>query len=195
MEPILLDLPDTLRTEHLLLRTPRAGDGALVNAAVAESATELARWMPWATPTPAAQDTEKWCREAAAKWLKREEIHFSMYLPDSEICVGACGMHHIEWKVPMAEIGYWMRTPYVGRGLMTEAVQAVTKLAMETLKIQRVEIRCDEQNRRSAAVAERAEYTLEGTLRNNSRDPLGELRSTCIYAKVLEPAIRSDAAG
>lgn len=184
MEPILLDVPDTLRTDRLVLRTPRAGDGARVNTAVVESAAELALWMPWALPTPAVADTEKWCREAAAKWLKREELHFSVYLPDGQTCVGACGMHHIDWRVPLAEIGYWMRTPYVGRGLMTEAVQAVTRLAMETLSIHRVEIRCDEQNRRSAAVAERAGYTLEGVLRSNARDAQGNLRNTCIYSRL-----------
>ncbi|HEX4417066.1 MAG TPA: hypothetical protein VH165_04160 [Kofleriaceae bacterium] len=34
MEPVLIDLPETLETEHLILRPPRAGDGAAVNAAI-----------------------------------------------------------------------------------------------------------------------------------------------------------------
>ena len=195
MEPILLDLPSELRTERLVLRPPRAGDGALVNEAVLESAADLAAWMPWAVPTPKVEDTEKWCREAAAKWLKREEIHFSLYLLDGGICVGACGMHHITWNVPLAEIGYWLRTPYSGKGLMTEAVNALTALALETLKVQRVEIRCDEHNARSAAVSERTGYRLDGILRNNSRDPAGVLRSTRVYSRLPADRAKSGAAG
>lgn len=184
MEPILLEVPDRLRTARLLLRPPRAGDGAIVNEAVVESAAELAAWMPWAVPTPKIEDTEKWCRESAARWLTREQIHFLLFLHDSEVCLGACGMHRIEWKVPMAEIGYWIRTSHAGNGYMTEAVAAVTSLAMQTLEICRAEIRCDEKNARSAAVAERAGYTLEGVLHNDARDHHGNLRNTCVYAKV-----------
>ena len=195
MEPILLEVPDRLRTARLLLRPPRTGDGAIVNQAVVESAAELAPWMPWAVPTPTIEDTEKWCRESAAKWLRRQEIHFLLFLRDSEICLGACGMHRIEWKVPMAEIGYWIRTSHAHNGYVTEAVAAVTSLAMQTLEISRVEIRCDEKNLRSAAVAERAGYTLEGVLRNDTRNHQGSLRSTCIYARVVNGAVRNAAAG
>jgi RimJ/RimL family protein N-acetyltransferase len=94
-------------------------------------------------------------------------------------------MHRIEWKVPMAEIGYWVRTAHSGNGYMTEAVEAVTALATDGLMMQRVEIRCDVKNRRSAAVAERAGYTLEGVLHKASRDHRDQLRDTCVYAKVL----------
>src|SRR5438067_2255220 len=98
MEPILIDLPGELFTERLLLRVPRASDGARVNAAVVESAAELAPWMPWATPTPTVDDTETWCRQAAVKFLARDQVHFSMYLKSApDECVGNCGLHHIDW--------------------------------------------------------------------------------------------------
>jgi RimJ/RimL family protein N-acetyltransferase len=50
---------------------------------------------------------------------------------------------------------------------MTEAVRAITSIAFDALGARRVEIRCDPSNLKSARVAERAGFTLEGTLHNN----------------------------
>jgi RimJ/RimL family protein N-acetyltransferase len=49
----------------------------------------------------------------------------------------------------------------------------------------RVEIRCDAKNERSAAVARRGGFPLEGTLRNEDRCPMtNELRDTLVFAKI-----------
>jgi RimJ/RimL family protein N-acetyltransferase len=93
-------------------------------------------------------------------------------------------MPRLDWKVPKFEIGYWLRTPYCGKGLMTEAVNAVTAFAMQTLQAARVEVRCDAKNDRSRRVAERAGFQLEGILRNDERDHRGETRSTCVFSKI-----------
>jgi RimJ/RimL family protein N-acetyltransferase len=187
MDPILLEIPTELTTERLLLRMPRPRDGERVNAAVRDSAAELARWMPWADPTPDVANTEQWCRRAASRFLTREALDFSLYLKGTDTCVGSCGMPRLNWQVPKIEIGYWLRTPFCGKGLMHEAVVAVTAFALQALNVARVEIRCDAKNDRSRRVAERAGYALEGILRNDERDHHGQLRDTCIFAKTGSP--------
>jgi RimJ/RimL family protein N-acetyltransferase len=114
----------------------------------------------------------------------REQFHYNLYLQGTETCIGVCGVARLKWSVPMMEIGYWTRTPYTGKGYMTEAVHAVERVCFDALKAARVEIRCDERNDRSRRVAERAGYTLEGVLRCEDRAPAGELRNTCIFAKI-----------
>ena len=52
---------------------------------------------------------------------------------------------------------------------MTEAVKLMCKLCFETLKANRVEIRCDSLNLRSAAIPRRVGFIHEGTLRNSTR--------------------------
>ena len=184
IDPVLLDVPTELPTDRLLLRMPRPRDGEKINAAIRDSAAELARWMPWADPTPDVANSEQWCRRAAGRFLTREALDFSIYLKGSETCLGSCGMPRIDWRIPKVEIGYWLRTPYCGKGLMTEAVVAVTAFALQTLNVPRVEIRCDERNQRSRRVAQRAGYQLEGILRNDERDHHGDLRSTCVFSQV-----------
>ena len=185
MDPLLLDLPDEILTQRLILRPPRAGDGAAVNEAILESIEGLQRWMPWATPTPTPEQSESWCRHAASDFLGRKQLPMLLFRRDDGTFVGSSGMHAVDWNVPRFEIGYWVRRRLEGQGFVTEAAAAFTRFAFETLRAQRVEIRTDDRNERSWRVAERLGYRLEGVLRNESRDAYG-LRDTRIYA-VTEP--------
>jgi len=181
---LLDDVPEQLITERMFLRIPRPGDSKFVWPAVSEAQNELSPWMPWAYPKAEENGVEEFCRRAAANFVLREQFHYNMYLQGTETCIGVCGVARLKWSVPMMEIGYWLRTPYCGKGYMTEAVRAVERVCFDTFKAARVEIRCDERNQRSRGVAERAGYTLEGVLRCDDRAPAGELRNTCVYAKV-----------
>src|SRR3954469_236848 len=102
-QPILLDAPDHLETDRLLLRIPRLGDGKFVWPAVVESQAELAPFMPWAYPQASEQLTEEWCRRAGANFLLREAFKFSLYLKGTDTCVGSCGVPRLKWAVPSFE--------------------------------------------------------------------------------------------
>jgi RimJ/RimL family protein N-acetyltransferase len=183
--PLWIDVPVTLETDRLLLRCPRPGDGQAVNEGLRDSWKELQQWMTWASGTPPPIDeTEGFNRHQIADWKAHVAFHFNLFLREDEVFVGKCSLFDIDWNIPKGEIGYWLRTPYTGRGLMTEAVRAVEGLALETLGFVRVEIRCDPYNRRSAAVAERLGYVREARLRNDSRNPRGALRDTLVYSKI-----------
>jgi RimJ/RimL family protein N-acetyltransferase len=180
--PLLLDFPDLIETERLIIRAPRPGEGAVVNTAIRESIHELRSWMPWAQLVPEVEDTEMHLRGAAARFVRREDLALSLWRKEDRLYVGGSGLHRIDWSVPRMEIGYWCRTNLAGRGYITEAVIGITRFAFEHLHAQRLEIRCDASNTRSAAVAERAGYVLEAHLHRHMRaaDGVG-LRDTLIY--------------
>lgn len=71
-----------------------------------------------------------------------------------------------------------------GHGFITEAVTALSRMAFDVLKAQRVEIRMDSRNTASWKVAERAGFTLEGVLRRDTVDVDGAVRDTRVYARV-----------
>ena len=87
-------------------------------------------------------------------------------------------MHRIVWSVPSFEIGYWIRTRSEGAGSITEATALLAAFAFDSLHAQRVRIRCDAANKRSAAVPQRLGFTHEATLRNEARRGDGSLRDT-----------------
>ncbi len=188
MEPILIDVPERIETERLVLRAPRTGDGARVNDAIRVSHAELLPWMPWAGSVPSVDESEAHCRRQQARFLLREDFVFLMFMRggagDEGEFVGACGLHRIDWTLRKFEIGYWRRRGCEGRGFVTEAVRALARLAFDKLAARRVEIRMDDNNAPSWRVAERAGFTLEALLRFDSATPAGEPRSTRIYARV-----------
>ena len=188
MDPLLIDVPERIATERLVVRVPRAGDGAAVNAAIGVSHAELAPWMPWAGTMPSVDESEAHCRRAQAKFVLREDLAMFVFARGADgsegELVGGTGLHRIDWTLRKFEIGYWRRTGCERRGFMTEAVQAMARMAFDALGARRVEIRMDDRNVASWKLAERAGFTLEALLRFDSLTPAGEPRSTRIYARV-----------
>ncbi len=182
--PILLDIPTQLESERLLIRAPQPGDGEAVNAAIRDSANELAPWMLWAQEVPSVQESEAHLRLSQVKFMERQDLQLLLFHKQTGQFIGSSGLHQIDWKIRKFEIGYWIHTVHAGQGYISEAVRAITAFAMERLGANRIEIQCDARNTKSAEVAKRCGYTLEGTLRNHKLDPYGALRDTMIFSQV-----------
>jgi ribosomal-protein-serine acetyltransferase len=184
MKPILRDIPEQFTTERLLIRTPRPGDGPLINAATHQSLDELRPWMPWAMGDVPVAETEEYVRHAYANFLTRRDLPLLLLQRETGAFIGGSGLHRIDWDVPKFEIGYWCSTPFTGLGYITEAVNGLTAFAFTTLGARRVEIRCSARNERSAAVARRCGYTQEAIFPNYRRSHFTEaLESEMVFAK------------
>jgi RimJ/RimL family protein N-acetyltransferase len=182
MNPLLLDFPNHIETERLLLRVPKPGDGIALNEAICESIAELKVWMPWAQQKPKLDESETVVRQAQVKWIERSELFFFIFDKMGDL-MGASSLLRMDWDVPRFEIGYWLRTSAHGQGLMTEAVQGIADFAFRELKAKRVEIHCAAGNVKSAAVAKRSGFEHEATLKNYICRPDGELCDFHIYAR------------
>lgn len=179
-----MEFAEKFETERLVVRSPLWCDGAAMNRAIHESIEELRPWMPWAQQLPTVDESEENVRFARLKFMERSDLRLHIFSKETGEFIGGSGLHRIDWESRKFEIGYWIRTSQSGKGLMTEAVAGITKFAIDSLLANRVEIRCDSTNIRSARIAERLGYTLEGILRNEKCDVSGTLRNTMIFAKV-----------
>lgn len=188
IDPLLIDLPQQVLTPRLLMRFPRPGDGPVLNAALVESIDELKPWMAWLQTVPPPAESEAYCRRMVAKVALREDLPLFIFERAADggegRLVGATGLHRIDWDVPRFEVGYWRRTGCGGHGFIAEAVAGLVAMTFESLSARRVEIRCDDTNTASRRVAEHNGFTLEGILRNDGLTPAGEIRSTCVYARL-----------
>lgn len=185
-DPLLLDLPPSIETERLILRPPRAGDGPAFYAAVTESLDDLRQFLgalPWIANEPSAESAELYCRNAQANFVARKDLSLFVFDKADGAFVGGVGLHRTVWATPKTEVGYWCRSSRLGRGYVSEAVASLTAFAFKQLGMARVELITDEANHASRRVAERCGFTLEGTLRHESRAPNGTLRNTCVYAR------------
>lgn len=83
-----------------------------------------------------------------------------------------------------AEIGYWLAEPFWGRGIMTNALKALTEYAISTHHLHRIYALPYEWNPASMRVLEKAGYKLEGRMRHSAFKD-GQLIDQFLYAFTL----------
>ena len=184
--PALIPLPMPILTPRLLIRPPQAGDGPAYHAAVNASREHLRRFLPWVDSSHLTQeDSENMVRMFQAKFQTRSDVILALFDRHTQQLYGGSGMHRMDWSVPSFEIGYWIHKDHEGQGLVTEAVNAITRYAFTQLQAQRVEIRCETDNVRSRAVAERLGFERDGILRHDRRKiHSGELTDTWVHSRL-----------
>lgn len=89
------------------------------------------------------------------------------------------------------EIGYWLGEEYWGRGIVTEAVIAMTQYAFSYFDLNRISAGVFEWNPASMRVLQKAGYQFEGIMRKGAIKD-GKLINEHIYAILLD---ESHAAG
>ncbi len=86
-------------------------------------------------------------------------------------------------------LGYWLGEEFWGRGIMTEAVRAITNYAFQNAEVHRLYACVYAWNPASARVLEKAGYTLEGRMRQHATKD-GEKVDELIYGLLREEWLR-----
>jgi RimJ/RimL family protein N-acetyltransferase len=175
-------LPERIATRRLLLRCWDPADAAALRVAIDASLPELRAWLVWAVAEPTPVEELAIRLEAFAHRFRSVEGDwgFGLFERGPGTVLGSVGLHRREAPDAL-EIGYWLRTDAMGRGFATEAVRALTEVALGQAGVARVEIRCDPRNARSIAVARRAGFRHLTTLVGNTTTPSGETRDTMVW--------------
>lgn len=99
--------------------------------------------------------------------------------------VGGIGfILHSDIERISAEIGYWLGEPFWGRGIVTEALIALTAYAIQTHNLRRVFAVPFAHNKGSARVLEKAGFQLEGCMRSSAIKD-GKVLDQLLYAYVV----------
>lgn len=187
-QQIRIDLPTIIETPRLILRPPKEQEGKILNSAILESFDLLNKYMIWAKTKPSVEESEEIVKREARNWIfkKKSDPEFMFFILDkyNNDLVGATGFHGIDWDVPCAETGYWVRKKYSGQGYITEAINAITQYAFNVLHVKRLAITCDIDNARSKKIPERLGYRLESIMKANRIKPTsGEVTDTLVYVR------------
>ena len=81
-----------------------------------------------------------------------------------------------------ATVGYWLGEKFWRRGIMTEAVAALSDFCFQNFPLRRISAEAFANNPASARVLEKAGFVFEGCLKNNVIKD-GELLDSLLYAK------------
>jgi RimJ/RimL family protein N-acetyltransferase len=178
----LIPLFEELRGERVMVRPYHVEDAEALKEAVEESRDHLRPWLPFADAHQSIEETRDFIIRSMANWLLRENFNLSIWQQTTGAFLGGTGFHIRDWEARYFEVGYWLRASAEGHGYMAEAVRLVTDFLFEQLGAQRVGIRCDALNTRSAAVARRLGFVQEARMRNARRAADGSIRDTLIFS-------------
>lgn len=172
--------------ERVIVRPFTESDAQALYDAIDESREHIGRWMPWPAFHKQVEDSLDWIIKGRAAWLLRENFPAGMWDKESGRFLGGIGLHIHNWDIRSFEIGYWLRASAEGHGYMSESVRLLTRFAFDTWEANRVLIRCDVRNKRSAAVPRRLGFVQEACFRHDNRATDGTLRDTLVFALIRE---------
>ena len=127
----------------------------------------LGRWLPWLDTVSKPDDTRSFIRTQLDRFARSEALHETIFFENR--IAGVLGYNLIDNDNGVGQVGYWLAEEFTGRGIMTLAVQDLITLGFEYFGLQKVEIRCAVENRKSRAIPERLGFRQEGVIRRGEK--------------------------
>lgn len=168
---VQLPVPTMLRTARLVMRPWDASDAPALLPVLESNVSHLRRWIPAhvATPAPLPELAER-LAGFGADFLASRAWRYALFTADATSLLGEADLfpRAAHGRVPFdaadhVELGYWLDASMTGRGLATEATEALLAVAEKLPGMTRAEIRCDPRNEPSAAIPRRLGFVLAST--------------------------------
>jgi len=171
--------PSFIETPRLKLRAPDVSDAEKMFASYTQD-VDVARYMVW-RPHASLDATRDFVADCIARWNAGSALPYVITLKADDQLIG---MLDARLRGHVVNIGYLLARSHWGQGLMVEAIQAFTAIALGLPEIFRVEATCDVDNHASARVLEKSGFLLEGRLARHTVHPniSAEPRDCFIYA-------------
>jgi len=141
-----------------------AGDAQGLFALVNRDRVYLREWLPWLEASRSVQDTLNFIELSQKQFEKKEALSVCIRFRDE--IAGMIGFHRFDWNNRSTSIGYWLAQNMQGKAIVTRSCRLLLNFAFTELKLNRVEIRCARENKKSRAIPERLGFTNEGTIRD-----------------------------
>jgi ribosomal-protein-serine acetyltransferase len=148
-----------------VMRPLSSNDAAELVAAVLASVDTVGRWMAWCHSAYCLDDALKTIERNMHNLAEAKAFEFGIFEAQTQTLAGACGINNVVWPNGTANLGYWVREGFAGRGIASQATRSLAAFGFR-LGLTRIEIVAAENNIASRRVAEKSGALLEAILRN-----------------------------
>jgi len=151
--------PLFLRGESVELHTIESEDVQFLAETINDPAVR--RSLSRTEPVSLAQEEE---------WLEshRESDDVHLLITANGDPVGTIGLHHLNDRMGVAEVGYSVAPDAQGQGIATDATRTVVRYAFEEVGLHRVSARAFATNEASQRVLEKVGFEREGVSREEA---------------------------
>jgi ribosomal-protein-serine acetyltransferase len=171
-------------TEIRLLESRHAEE---LYALITRNRDHVRPWLPWADRNQTVEEVRGFIQHALGEFARGESIACAIFHQGR--IVGGIGSN-TDLNNSIASIGYWIGVEHQGKGLITRCVRSLSDYLFREYKLERVEIRCQQENARSRAIPVKLGFKEEGTFRRAFRTS-GRSVDVVIYAMLRDewPAV------
>lgn len=182
MQSKVLDTDTALLTDRTVVRRFRENDGPAFFFLLRDNHARLVDHFPELLQEVSDEDQgEFFIRRKLAAWLLQEEYAFGIWEHDSAKLIGYICLYNLSWELARGELTYFIDQFFGGKGLMTEALSAVTAFSFEQLHLNKLAQRTAMDNYASQRLARKVGFRREGDLREECRRPAGELVDVMLF--------------
>lgn len=174
-----------MRFDHFELRPVTADDAATLFALIDRNRPRLENFFAGlVSRTRNLADTQQHVKDTLAKG--EADSYFAFLVIDTRTggTAGLVDIKNIDRSIPKAELGAFMDEAYEGKGLASQALDAITRHCFETMGFDKLLIRTHEGNIGARKVIERNGYQLEGKVRKDYRTTAGEVVDLLYYGRI-----------
>jgi RimJ/RimL family protein N-acetyltransferase len=100
--------------------------------------------------------------------------------------IGLVDVKNIDWRVPKAELGYFVDQQYEGQGISSRAFGIVVDHIVKTHHFKKLLCRAHHSNTGSIRIAEKQGFQLEGTITRDYKSTDGTLVDLNYYGKCFD---------
>lgn len=124
---------------------------------------ELSEWLPWVSNVKSVDFLINFINGSKSRNAKGIEFAYVIYYQDK--IAGRIGVYDIDEWNKKGSIGYWLGADFQGMGIVTKSCEALINFCFNNLNLNRLEIKCGTENKKSQFIPERLGFVKEGIAR------------------------------
>lgn len=132
-------------------------------------------------------ELKQWVEEALVDRSTGKRAPFTIFDKDTKTICGSTSYGNISFYDKRLEIGWtWLGTEYLGTGINHHAKFSLLSFAFEVMKMERVEVKTDNENERAKAALIKIGMKPEGVLRSHMQMHSNRRRNSIYYSIIKE---------
>ncbi|HUB27023.1 MAG TPA: GNAT family protein [Tepidisphaeraceae bacterium] len=169
--------------EQTELRVLSESDAPVFYEVLRANREHLSRWFDFAEREQSMEEVVAFLKRTQERYTRRSGFWCGIW-QDGDL-IGAIGVSNFDGENRSIELSYWLAKSQTGKGICTRACAAMIDYLFKEYGLNRVGIRCAAENQRSAALAARLGFRMEGLLRQAERFD-GRFRDVAVYGLLAD---------
>ncbi|MEP6704331.1 MAG: GNAT family protein [Acidobacteriota bacterium] len=137
-----------------------------LNALITQNYEHIREWSAWLKDKERQiENTQEFIERNLKRFAGNDGFGICIWYKGE--MAGQIEYNYLDWNNRKTELGFWLGESFQGKGLVTKSCCVLINHAFDELQLNRVEIRCGVENRKSRKIAEKLGFTEEGIIRQS----------------------------